>query len=62
MSHRSIELDKHVAQRVTITFKSGAVETGILWLNEKGYRGYCLQTPAYNVIFAKSHVKRIVRE
>lgn len=59
MSHRDEKLEELLNQAVKITFKDGEIKTGILERNYIGFRAYKLIVPDYNIVFAKSHVKKI---
>lgn len=59
MSHRNEKLEKLLGKAVKITFKDGDIKTGMLHRNYRGFQPYVLVTRLCDIIFAKSHVKKI---
>lgn len=65
--HRSEKLDALLNQKVTIFFKDGTTEQGVLFWNDVVLsppfylhrQGYYLQQPSCCLYFLKSHVKKI---
>lgn len=56
--HKDEYMDSLIGRKVTITFKDGSVEKGILAYPDFGI-GYAVKTPSCNIAFFKSHVRCI---
>lgn len=56
--HKDEYLDSLIGRKVTITFKDGSYETGILAYPVLGI-GYAIKTPSCDFAFCKSHVRCI---
>lgn len=56
--HKDEYMDSLIGRKVTITFKDGSDETGILAYPFLGI-GYAINTPSCDVAFCKSHVRCI---
>lgn len=56
--HKDEYMDSLIGRKVTITFKDGTDETGILAYPNFGI-GYAIKTPSCDVAFCKSHVRCI---
>lgn len=56
--HKDEYMDSLIGRKVTITFKDGKDETGILAYPDFGI-GYAVKTPSRDIAFYKSHVRCI---
>lgn len=56
--HKDEYMDSLIGRKVTITFKDGSDETGIIAYPVLGI-GYAVKTPSCDVAFCKSHVRCI---
>lgn len=56
--HKDEYMDSLIGHKVTITFKDGSDETGILAYPVFGF-GYAVKTLSYELAFCKSHVRCI---
>ena len=52
-------LEQYIGKRVTIKFFDGDIKTGVLRRNTIGYKPYYLETEDHDIVFCKTHAKRI---
>lgn len=63
-THRSQELDKHLGQRVRVTFIDDEIKEGTLYWCKRDYPDELIPRADYSVDnfhFCKTHVKKIER-